>query len=369
MIRTIRFQEYRALRDVTVALEPLTVFVGPNGSGKTSLLSGVDELLSIGSRARSQFEVDAYTSERLPNTSVREGSASIEADFAQGVVFKVTWRVASGTVIEVPCEINGINLDARVLWEARGLGDTLDSFLDQPSRKHAVRFLRLVPQLLGQASYSDLEEPILDADGGGLAAVLTDLAGSAPEILERITEAVMRIVPSVRRIRTERAVVFKIAGALIGEGNSQSLRKFMGNRVILDTTSGTGIPLSAASEGTALTVALMTVLYGRHPPTTLLMDDLDRALHPAAQRELVTTLRAAMKDRPELQILATTHSPYLLDALEHREVRLTTLAEDGSVRCAKLESHPEFERWKDMVTPGELWTSKMESWVADGAAK
>jgi AAA15 family ATPase/GTPase len=38
---TLRFQNFRSLRDVTVDIAPLTVIYGPNGSGKSSLLYGL----------------------------------------------------------------------------------------------------------------------------------------------------------------------------------------------------------------------------------------------------------------------------------------------------------------------------------------
>ena len=38
---TLRFQNFRSLRDVTVDIAPLTVVYGPNGSGKSSLLYGL----------------------------------------------------------------------------------------------------------------------------------------------------------------------------------------------------------------------------------------------------------------------------------------------------------------------------------------
>jgi hypothetical protein len=138
---------------------------------------------------------------------------------------------------------------------------------------------------------------------------------------------------------------------------------FWGHRVLLDTSSGDGIPLDLASEGTVIALGLMTLLHGSHPPRTLLMDDLDRALHPRAQQELVAVLRDTMKSRPELQIIATSHSPFLLDVLEFREVRVTSLADDGSVLCAPLGNHPDFEKWKHQVHPGELWSADLESWL------
>jgi signal transduction histidine kinase len=62
-----------------------------------------------------------------------------------------------------------------------------------------------------------------------------------------------------------------------------------------------------------------------------------------------------LKQDPELQIVATSHSPYLLDQLQPEEVRLTTIREDGSSVCGSLVDHPEFERWKDEMAPGEMW--------------
>ncbi len=44
MIHSIRLQNFKGIRDVEVGLERLTVFVGPNGSGKTSILQGLELL-------------------------------------------------------------------------------------------------------------------------------------------------------------------------------------------------------------------------------------------------------------------------------------------------------------------------------------
>jgi predicted ATPase len=41
VIRSVHFQNFRCLRDVELRLEPLTVLVGPNSSGKTTVLEGL----------------------------------------------------------------------------------------------------------------------------------------------------------------------------------------------------------------------------------------------------------------------------------------------------------------------------------------
>ena len=47
MIKSIRIKNFRCLRDVTVALDSLTVLVGPNGSGKSTLLDAIVTLARL----------------------------------------------------------------------------------------------------------------------------------------------------------------------------------------------------------------------------------------------------------------------------------------------------------------------------------
>jgi len=44
MIKRFRVQNYKALRDVTLELTPLHILIGPNDSGKTSILEAIAAL-------------------------------------------------------------------------------------------------------------------------------------------------------------------------------------------------------------------------------------------------------------------------------------------------------------------------------------
>lgn len=114
-----------------------------------------------------------------------------------------------------------------------------------------------------------------------------------------------------------------------------------------------------------MVLGLLTVLMGQGRPDLILLDDIDRGLHPKAQGEVIGLLRGILIQNPELQIVATTHSPYLLDHLRPEEVRLTTLADDGTVSVAGLTEHPDFDKWKDEMAPGEMWSLFGEKWVGE----
>jgi predicted ATPase len=123
------------------------------------------------------------------------------------------------------------------------------------------------------------------------------------------------------------------------------------------------VAVNRLSEGTLFALAIVAVLTQPEPPEILLIDDLDKGLHPAAFSELVRVLRAAQVVNPKLQIVATTYSPYLLGCFEAEEVRVFARKEDGSAACSKLTDHPDFEHWKDSLDPGEFWASVGEEWV------
>lgn len=89
----------------------------------------------------------------------------------------------------------------------------------------------------------------------------------------------------------------------------------------------------------------------------MLLDDIDRGLHIEAQSKLVDVLRDLMRADPELQIVCTTHSPYLLDRLDATEVRVLALDASRHTQALPLTAHPEFDKWKFGTQTGELWAA------------
>jgi predicted ATPase len=137
--------------------------------------------------------------------------------------------------------------------------------------------------------------------------------------------------------------------------------------LLFDTVGAESLTADQVSEGTLLVLGLLTALHTAEARTVILLDDLDRGLHPKAQKEVICFLRKLLETKSDLQLLATTHSPYMLDSMEASEVRMTFLREDGTTVCGALAEHPEFERWKDEMTPGEMWSLFGEKWIAESS--
>src|SRR5688500_8584387 len=73
MITRFRVQNYKALRDVTVELTPVHVLIGPNDSGKTSVL----EALAALSRSRDQSLANAFVGNWQGRQLVWRGEADL----------------------------------------------------------------------------------------------------------------------------------------------------------------------------------------------------------------------------------------------------------------------------------------------------
>lgn len=215
--------------------------------------------------------------------------------------------------------------------------------------------------MLSAPSYNKApEEPArLAWDGGGLASVLADMALRTPEVFQGIQEAAREVVPALERIRLRPAKVYPSAD----ETSERHAPWFPGHQVVLDFKGAPDVMAPLASEGTLLTIGLLTALHAEPQPRLILLDDVDQALHPRAQGELVAQIRRVLAERPDLQIVATSHSPYLLDHFSPEEVLITATRPDGSTACASLSQHPDLARWQDTAKTGELWSFVGEDWV------
>ncbi len=167
------------------------------------------------------------------------------------------------------------------------------------------------------------------------------------------------LVPSVERVRLRQATVRRP-----DHSNPRVRPEIVGNKIFFDFRNAPGVPAHLASEGTLILLALLTILHGPNPPNVLLLDDFDQSLHPGAQVELVRLIKRLLDQLPDVQIVATTHSPYILDEVAPSDVHVFALRDDGTVASRRLSEHPEAGTMKGALSAGQLWSLDPErEWV------
>lgn len=369
MIKHLTVQNFKSIGILNVPLTRLTVIIGPNASGKTSILDALDV---IHRAPRVSLHEALWVERHAPELIRRGGEENVVA--LQCAVQNTQF----GLLIYPPnLKVPKHNITGwRAFFSNQGIQSLspIDSkytlSTDHISSEHLGEsvLLQINPHVTAKPSYTEQEVARVGVDGRGLASVVATMAMSQPDRLAELTESARAIVPGLKRIRSRRHQIERTLH--IDNFVPQDIRdKVMGEQLVLDMDGASDIPAHLVSQGTLMVIALLTVIHAEPRPKMLLLDDLEQGLHPRAQKELIALLRRLMA-RPEysdLQIVATTHSPYLIDHLTPDEILVTTYSAERGTLCRPLREHPELAQWIDVMKPGEFWGMVGEEWVAEGA--
>lgn len=388
MITKVHFQGFKLLRDVEFELGRFNVLVGENGTGKSSVLEGLHYLLQMAAPAmpgdgepggRLQAMFSGHRRMELLGSQPDPGFVRISIESSAAHLFAFAWDSSLATNSSGPFrlelqraghpegprhgDIHNPNLKSlfgqMILTDVSRLG--LDS---------VVR-LRLDATQLANDHYSDDQNPRVEYDGTGLASVLQELQNARDGRFDKIEADLQKVVPAARRIRTTRAKIVrreKIKITVDGQDSwSDQEKTYIGAGIEVEWGNVGWVPARHLSEGTLLALGLCTVLHHR-PPSLILLDDLDKALHPKAQRELVQLLKQVLASNPQLQILATTHSPFVVDEFAPEDVLVVASVDGTSSQVRRLSDHPKWSDKKGYLETGEFWSAVGERWVAEKRA-
>jgi predicted ATPase len=374
-IEYLRVENYRALRHVELKnLTPMTVLLGPNGSGKSTI-----------------FDVFAFLSEcfefGLRRAWDRRGRAKeLKTRGSTGpIVIEIKYREPGFPVITYHLAVDErkgspVVVEEWLQWR-RGANGKPFRFLDykeghgraasgeQPDEKDVrVEIPLKSPDLvavnaLGQfaehprvaalrdfitgwyVSYFSIDETRgqpeagpqdrLSRTGDNVANVIQYLAEQHPERLEHVFEVLRSRVPRVERVLAE---------------------PMQDGRLLLqikDAPFENPVLARFASDGTLKMLAYLVLLYDPEPPPFIGIEEPENFLHPRLLPELAEECRAASERG---QLLVTTHSPFLVNALRPEEVRVLYRDENGYsqvVRAADIQGVSEF--MKAGASLGHLW--------------
>lgn len=364
MLERVHFKNIKSLADLPLPLTPMTVLVGPNGCGKSTVLDQVDLLCAMSWPAKVGNILMGRIGELFREVQP-------ERQRSHGGEGPMLWegRAVGRNVLKIeispPDGSPTYKRQSAVLTLRDGAARVAEPDLvpdADPNRAYeaalgaefswpAIR-LDLRRELI--AAPSELREPpvILDPTGYGLPTLLAEIALEDHDAYMAIQVDLARVVPNFRRLHLPRV----------------KMKSGVGYALQLELEGAGRIDADQASEGTLFALALLAAVHGRAMPPLVLIDDLDHGLHLSAQVEVIAAMRRLMAARPGLQILCTTHSPDILNCFDAAEVRVLALDAQGHTRARSLSEHPDYARFKGALHTGEFWASVGEAWVTEGRA-
>jgi predicted ATPase len=196
---------------------------------------------------------------------------------------------------------------------------------------------------------------LLQPNGLGLAAVLTNLQDQHPERFEELNVELRRWMPEFNRILFDTPQT--------GE------RAFM-----LRTTHGHhAIAAAKLSHGVLFALAMLTLAHLPNPPRLIGLEEPDRGIHPRLLRDVQDAIirltdPAAFGDkRDPVQVVITTHSPYLIDLFRDRLEDIVIAQKHGLFATfSRLVDQPNVEEIIKDAHLGEIWYSGILGGVPAG---
>lgn len=310
-ISSITVERFKRIQKIDVDLKNITLLVGGNNSGKSSLLQGI------------HFSITTIQSTRMIGTATLAPDQIIfkptndpmllhhggPMTQRSGLKFEFTYK--NETSIEPSTFQMGVkrgknaNISVDMEW-----GNEFSIRAGDRTRPISI----FVPGLAGVALREELRTD---------AIINTGIAQGDSNLYLR--NVLLRIIRNPEKLDRFHSIISKIFGGMTISADYDEGRHHYIN--IQVNVSGNNLPLEMVGTGClqAIQIVAYTTMYN---PAILLLDEPDSHLHPSNQRLLAETL-VEISVTTGTKIVISTHSRHIFDSLSNNEVCEVVWLKDG----------------------------------------
>jgi predicted ATPase len=356
-LETLTVRNFKSIREQTLELEALNVFIGGNGSGKSNLIEVFRFLREIVEQNLAGYTAKKGGADTLLHFG-RKHSASMEirVEFGEGVKsdgYKVTFTGTDADELVIVAETSS-NREKAALGSTTYYHDvsanTRESRLSSDTVLSAFRITR---DLANYRVYhfhdtsdtapakgtGDVDDNhFLRPQADNLAAFLYLLQETQPDSFANIRDTVRQIAPFFQD--------FQLAPSRLNPSKIRLEWKERG--------SDTYFNASSLSDGTLRFICLATLLLQPQLPPLILLDEPELGLHPAAIALLADLLSSAAS---RTQVIVATQSVTLVNQLTPEQV--WAVDRTGQQSVFRHLSTADMADWLDDYALGELWEKNL----------
>lgn len=367
MIKELKLTNWKSFSDSTLYVDPVTIIIGTNASGKSNILDAflLLQRLSFGKQITAAVNGDTENPggirgglEWVVRKPERETTLDVligaEDESEVDYRYIVKFGLVNGSRIELLSESltrekkqvrkdgkyqknlfsTAIESDSKPSIIAyfnsgtRGYGNKIElsrsfSILSQSEslklRKEVSEGCSVVLTTLRSIfildpipshmrKYSSLSESLL-SDASNISGVLAALAPEKKVEVEDILTKYLSHLPEkdIARVYTELVGKFQTDAMLYCE------------ECWKDDKESFTVDLRGMSDGTLRFLAILVALLTRDANSLLIIEEIDNGLHPSRAKLLVEMLQKVGEER-RIDVICTTHNPAMLDALGNRMI-------------------------------------------------
>ncbi|KRB21606.1 AAA family ATPase [Rhizobacter sp. Root16D2] len=352
-LEKLTIENYKSIRQQTLALGKLNVFIGGNGSGKSNLISvfrflreivtenlqghvgvkgGADALLHLGQKhSRSMSFALAFSRGQIASTYgitlvptaddtllVKDETASLKDAATQA-------DKASRVSAAVPTKESTLARQAHVAAQ--------EAMLDLKS--YRVYHFHDTSDSAAVKLTADVDDNrFLRPQAENLAPYLFWMRDKHPDHYRNIVEIVRQVAPFFDD--------FQLQPSRLNESKIRLEWRERGSDAYMNA--------HALSDGTLRFICLVTLLIQPELPGLVLLDEPELGLHPAAITLLADLISSASE---RTQVIAATQSVSLVNRLKPEDL-WTVDRQEGPTEFRHLSSS-DMSQWLDHYALGDLW--------------
>ena len=407
MIKSIKLINWKSYEDSTLYIDPLTILIGMNSSGKSN---AIDALIFL-SRISSGVGIFQAISGDIAMSALRGGADWVCREntnqFSLEVLmeydnkeyeYSIKVEVGNTKALIVEEKLNQRSSNTKTsrlfytslrdekllniptyFWTGKqGKGQNFElnrntSILFQSKslqlrKKEIIEITKNLSQILAgifildpipnhMRDYSQLSEK-LKTDGSNIAGVLAALDSEKKKEIENKLTSYLKEIPEkdIEKVWAERIGKFNTDAMLYcKEGWKED------SECIVDARG--------MSDGTLRFLAIVVAMLTNDTNKLIVVEEVDNGLHPSRAKVLLNMLKELGKER-NIDVVITTHNPALLDAAGTTMIPFITIAHrgnNGQSELTLLEDISELPKLISIGNIGELATNgKIESALTRG---
>lgn len=337
-LNSLELYEFRRYRKLFVEFEPdLTVIIGENGAGKTSIVESIARLLSwFGSRIVKANSNGLHVLESDINTHAKDyaqvvGSFSLneKTSFEMSMVKAVAgWAGDVSSDLIVSTQLGG--LYRLLVADEKNSNVQLPVFAYYAVERASGNYSRVVDEKNMKAFFASRFNGYKELSGASakvdsflaryveLFNLAESAAGDYKVKLQLVKDAIESAVPYINNLSVDRS-----------SGRTEVKLDNFGDQIDFSQLSQGQKTLAALVGDLALRMLTLNpaMVNPLHAQGIVLIDEIELHLHPQLQQSVLLSLTKTFES---VQFIVTTHSPHVLSTVDKRCIRILGFEGDGT---------------------------------------
>jgi len=378
-LKSVRLENFKAIqKSGPVRFTPLTVLIGNNGSGKSSLVEGLETYRTVVvdglEKAMERWLGMPHVWNKRSRHNLLAGGVANET-YENPIRFEVSGRVQQGAyranmLVNATAGFNGTVIQEEALdlpdgtqiirdrtgacltktgdltGRLRRKRDAGESAIPPELRDTIKRwqFLSLLPDPMGRPAVKQMvadESLTLNRDGSNLAQYLLAIREKDVDTFDGIVESMRFVLDYAQDFQPI---------------ESREIQPTMYLKM-LEQSQGVGVEIPGwlISTGTLRILAMLAVLRNPDPPPVIVIEEIENGLDPRTVHMILEEIREVVRSGRS-QVILTTHSPYLLDLLPLQTMIVVQRDNGGDPVFWRPSGSSQMQEWAKTFAPGQLYT-------------